>query len=145
MKKTIGLFSLILISNLYGQNDENIIHLSKSTITSERYTETPILENAGNVTVILSEEIEKRGYQNLTQILKEVPGLSFSGGNLSMRGQVPAMGNKNLMILVNGVPQNGIDNRSFDLDFIPIEDIKKIEVSPNGGGYFTVAMRLQEL
>ena len=76
---------------------------------------------------------EKRGYKSVDEALVNVPGLSFAGGYLSMRGQVPSMGNKHLVVLVDGIPQNGMDNRSFDLDFIPIEQIEKIEVVPAGG------------
>lgn len=137
MYKKFGMIALLLASNLYAQEiekkDKGVIKLEESTITSERYEETPVIKTAKNVTVISSEEIEKRGYKNLEESLEDIPGISFSGGNLSMRGQVPSMGNKTLIVLVDGIPQNGIDNRSFDLDFIPVEQIEKIEVLPSGG------------
>ena len=137
MYKKIGILALILSSSLYaeelGKKEEFAVKLNESTITSERYDETPVIETAKNVTVITSEEIEKRGYKSVDEALVNVPGLSFAGGYLSMRGQVPSMGNKHLVVLVDGIPQNGMDNRSFDLDFIPVEQIEKIEVVPAGG------------
>ena len=137
MYKKIGILALFLSSSLYAneveKKEEFAVKLNESTITSERYEETPVIETAKNVTVITNKEIEKRGYKNIEEALVNVPGLSFSGGNLSMRGQVPSMGNKHLVVLVDGIPQNGIDNRSFDLDFIPVEQIEKIEVVPAGG------------
>lgn len=137
MYKKIGILALILSSSLYAEEsikkEEFAVKLNESTITSERYNETPVIETAKNVTVITNEEIEKRGYKSVDEALVNVPGLSFAGGYLSMRGQVPSMGNKHLVVLVDGIPQNGMDNRSFDLDFIPIEQIEKIEVVPAGG------------
>ena len=137
MYKRIGILALILSSSLYadelGKKENFAVKLNESTITSERYDETPVIETAKNVTVITGDEIEKRGYKNVEEALINVPGLSFAGGYLSMRGQVPSMGNKHLVVLVDGIPQNGMDNRSFDLDFIPVEQIEKIEVVPAGG------------
>lgn len=137
MYKKIGIFALILSSALYAQesekNNEIAVKLNESTITTERYEETPVIETAKNVTIITSQEIEKRGYKTVDEALNNVPGLSFAGGYLSMRGQVPSMGNKHLVVLLDGIPQNGMDNRSFDLDFIPVEQIEKIEVVPAGG------------
>ena len=137
MYKKIGILALIISSSLFSEETTKEkdygVRLNESTITTERYEETPVIETAKNITVITNEEIEKRGYNSVEESLVNVPGLSFAGGNLSMRGQVPSMGNKHLVVLVDGVPQNGMDNRSFDLDFIPIEQVEKIEVVPAGG------------
>lgn len=136
MYKKIGILALIISSSLFAEETEKKdygVKLNESTITTERYEETPVIETAKNITVITGDEIEKRGYNSVEESLVNVPGLSFAGGNLSMRGQVPSMGNKHLVVLVDGVPQNGMDNRSFDLDFIPIEQVEKIEVVPAGG------------
>lgn len=134
MKKYL-MIAAILVVGTTAMAEEKIegTKLDETVITTERYEETSIMETSKNVTVINSEEIEKRGYRNIEEALVNVPGLSFSGGYLSMRGQVPSMGNKHLVILIDGIPQNGMDNRSFDLDFIPIESIEKIEVVPAGG------------
>ena len=137
MYKKIGILALILSSSLYaeelGKKEEFSVKLNESTITSERYDETPVIETAKNVTVITSEEIEKRGYRNIEDSLKMIPGLFLTDGSFSMRGQVPKLADKALVVLVDGIPQNGMDNRSFDLDFIPIEQVAKIEVVPAGG------------
>lgn len=137
MYKKIGILALIVSSTIFAdeikKETEFSTKLNETTITAERYEETPVIETAKNITVIGSEEIEKRGYKSVEESLVNIPGLSFSGGNLSMRGQVPSMGNKHLVVLVDGIPQNGMDNRSFDLDFIPIEQVEKIEVVPAGG------------
>lgn len=138
MYKKIGILALIISSSLFAEETTKKkdygVRLNESTITSDRY-ETPVIETAKNITVISSEEIEKRGYQNVEEALVSVPGIMFDSfnGSISMRGQMPLAGKNNIMVLVNGIPQNGLDNRDYDLDFIPIEQIEKIEVLPAGG------------
>ena len=137
MYKKIGILALIISSSLFAEETTKEkdygVRLNESTITTERYEETPVIETAKNITVISSEEIEKKGYRNVEDALKMVPGLFLTDGSFSMRGQVPKLADKSLVVLVDGVPQNGMDNRQYDLDFIPIEQVEKIEVVPAGG------------
>ena len=135
MYKKLLVLGLIISAYSYGEkvggNFET--RLDESVITSERYEATPIIESDKNITVITGEDIEKRGYKTIEEALKTVPSLFEADGEFSLRGQVPKMGNKTLVILVDGVPQNGMDNRAYDLDFIPLDQIEQIEVVPSGG------------
>ncbi|WP_410208907.1 TonB-dependent receptor [Fusobacterium sp.] len=137
MSKKWIVLGLIVASQAYGGNvnleKEYAGKLNESVITTERYDETPVIEIAKNATVITSEDIEKRGYTSVEDALNMVPGLFYADGNYSMRGQVPKLADKTLVVLVDGVPQNGMDNRKYDFDTIPIEQITKIEVLPSGG------------
>lgn len=136
MYKKIGILALIISSSLFAEETKEKdygVRLNESTITTERYEETPVIETAKNITVITGEEIEKKGYRNVEDALKMVPGLFLTDGSFSMRGQVPKLADKSLVVLVDGIPQNGMDNRQYDLDFIPIEQVEKIEVVPAGG------------
>lgn len=137
MYKKIGILALIISSSLFAEETTKEkdygVRLNESTITTERYEETPVIETAKNITVITGEEIKKKGYRNVEDALKMVPGLFLTDGSFSMRGQVPKLADKSLVVLVDGVPQNGMDNRQYDLDFIPIEQVEKIEVVPAGG------------
>ncbi|MEG0583484.1 MAG: TonB-dependent receptor [Cetobacterium sp.] len=136
MYKKMGAIALVLSAGLYGSENEVqkeiSVKLNESTITSERY-EIPVVETAKNVTVISADTLEKRGYQDIEKALVTVPGLSYSDGKISIRGQVPSQANKTSVILIDGIPQNGLDNSSYDLDFIPIEQVERIEVIPSGG------------
>ncbi len=135
MSKKLMILGLIVAANTYGgQLDKNYTtKLNESVITTERYEETPVLEISKNVTVVTGEEIEERGYKNVEEALTMIPSLNLIEGEISIRGQVPKMGNRTVVILVDGVPQNGMDNRVADLDFIPREQVEKIEVLPSGG------------
>ncbi|MEG3013806.1 MAG: TonB-dependent receptor, partial [Cetobacterium sp.] len=109
------------------------VKLDETTVTYERYNEISLLDTPKNITIITSGDIIKRGYRNIDEALKMVPGLIYTDGSFSMRGQVPKLADKALVVLLDGVPQNGADNRAYDLDFIPIEKIERIEVVPAGG------------
>lgn len=135
MYKKLLVLGLIISAYSYGEkvggNYET--RLDETIITSERYEGTPIIESNRNITVITGEDIEKKGYKTIEEALKGVPSLFEVDGQISLRGQVPKMGNKTLVVLVDGVPQNGMDNRAYDLDFIPLDQIEQIEVVPSGG------------
>ena len=135
MYKKLLVLGLIISAYSYGEkvggNFET--RLDETVITSERYEGTPIIESDKNITVITGEDIENRGYKTVEEALKGVPSLFEVDGQISLRGQVPKMGNKTLVVLVDGVPQNGMDNRAYDLDFIPLDQIEQIEVVPSGG------------
>lgn len=124
--------AIILSKTSMGDEDFNI-KLNETTVTYERYDEITLLDTPKNITIITSEDIIKRGYRNVDEALKMVPGLIYTDGAFSMRGQVPKLADKALVVLLDGVPQNGMDNRAYDLDFIPIEKIERIEVVPAGG------------
>lgn len=123
----------IILTKVSMGEDNYKVKLNETTITYERYDEISLLETPKNITIITSEDITKRGYRNVEEALKMVPGLIYVDGSFSIRGQVPKLADKALVVLLDGVPQNGMDNRSYDLDFIPIEKIERIEVVPAGG------------
>ena len=135
MSKKWMILGLVLAANAYGGifDNEYAAKLNESVITTERYEETPVIETAKNVTVITGEDIEERGFKNVDEALNMIPSLNQIDGEISIRGQVPKMGARTVVVLVDGVPQNGMDNRVADLDFIPIEQVDKIEVLPSGG------------
>ncbi|WP_410208906.1 TonB-dependent receptor [Fusobacterium sp.] len=137
MSKKWIILGLILATQAYAETakseHEYSAKLHESIVTTERYEETPVIETARNVTVITGKDIEERGFKDIDEALTMIPGLNQIEGQISIRGQVPKMGDKTVVILVDGVPQNSMDNRVADLDFIPIEQIEKIEVLPSSG------------
>lgn len=145
MSKKWIILGLVLAANAYGSNfgNEYAAKLNESVITTERYEETPVIETAKNVTVITGEDIEERGFKNIDEALTMIPGLNQIESEISIRGQLPKMGNRTVVVLVDGVPQNSMDNRVADLDFIPIEQVEKIEVLPSGGAICMVETLLQ--
>lgn len=132
--KIYKIMIIAIILSKTSMGDENFkVKLDETTVTYERYDEISLLDTPKNITIITSEDISKKGYRNIDEALKMVPGLIYTDGSFSMRGQVPKLADKALVVLLDGVPQNGVDNRAYDLDFIPIEKIERIEVVPAGG------------
>lgn len=92
------------------------------------------LENVtANVAVITRMDIEQRGFKNIGDALKTVPGFSFSrwgglggGTNIKLRG----MNDANLLILIDGVRQNDPASHAggAHLAGISLENIERIEV-----------------
>lgn len=109
--------------------------LEEIVVTATR-TETPIKQISDSVTVITGEEIEKKGYATVYDVLKGVPGLymdQWGGpGNYSyarMRGGQ----DRHIKLLVNGmsVGDQGAQSTThhFDLlNFLATGDIERIEI-----------------
>lgn len=129
----IGILSLATVGVLFA----NSTKLETSVISTTGFEDT--LENeVRNLNIITRDDIEKRSYKNLKEILRNTPGLYVGkkvfGDTIDMRGQ----GNKantNVQIMINGVSMNTTDSShtSMPFDAINIDDIERIEIVPGGG------------
>lgn len=138
-KKQRGLFIYCILAQITLANIGNV-KLDDTVIISNSFG-TKVLETAKNTTVVTAEDIEKMGYQSTEEALKSVPGVFYSttGGKdhmpeVILRGQAPGKASQNILVLLNGTPLNStIDTGGVNLGMIPVDDIEKIEVIPNGG------------
>jgi len=136
------LVTLILI-NLLGiafaqeekkKEEKKLIKLEEVIVTATR-TEKSLEDVPCNATVITRKEIEKSGARSIDQILKTQAGLitsrphgvtsSSNWGNMFLRGFYDQ---KRTLILLDGVPLNGMYYGGVYIDEIPVEDIERIEV-----------------
>lgn len=83
------------------------------------------------VTVIDREEIERKQFNSLQDLLRTVPGVTFtnSGGygkqtSVSIRGT----NSKHVLVLVDGQRWNAATAGSSSFEFLPIEQIERVEV-----------------
>jgi len=88
-----------------------------------------------SVVVVTRDEIERYGYQTLTEVLESIPGLYsindwWDGPGIGVRGFWKTVANNNLIILVNGVAQMNDIQFNYPLTKIPVpvEAIDRIEV-----------------
>lgn len=141
MKKYLMITAILAVGTM-GVAEENIggTRLGETVISTENF-ETNIRETPSNISVVTSEEIEKKGATTLVEALRDVPGLyarEYAGGEVrfDLRGQNAMYADKNVIVTVDGVPMNSIgrNSDSYVLSQIPIETIERIEVVPNGGG-----------
>ncbi len=114
------------------------------TLTLEELLRVPITTSAkkkekvsdvpASVVWVTRDDIETYGYQSLTEILQDIPGLylvdDYIGENFGVRGFWTIDPQRNLIILVNGIPQVNYftSGNHLELNNIPIEAIDRIEV-----------------
>ena len=97
---------------------------------------TTVQEAPSIVTVVRADEIQARGYRNITQVLENIPGWlpSANGGNLLPIPMVRGTAQAALLLrdgvsMFEPVTNVGTYNRS-----LPLETIKSIEVVTGPGG-----------
>lgn len=112
---------------------EALFDLTVSTATK---TEEKISDVAANVVVIGRADIAQQGYRNLAEVLSSIPGLYHieqyyhEGAAFGVRGFWSSWTNKQLIILVDGIPQMNPQRNNYILPQIavPVEAIERVEV-----------------
>lgn len=138
MKKTLTLAAILVVgASMTAIAEENIAsqRLNETVISTENF-ETSVLDTAKNVTIVTQEDIQNKGANTVAEALRGVPGLvvgGYDGGSpkFDMRGS-GATANSNTLVLLDGIPLNGI-NGNYETDQIPVDQIEKIEIVPAGG------------
>jgi outer membrane receptor protein involved in Fe transport len=108
--------------------------LLKVPITTAAKQEETISDVPASVVWVTREEIEFYGYQSLTEILQDIPGLyltdDYTTENFGVRGFWTIDPQRNICILVNDVPMvnHFISANALEMINIPVEAIDKIEV-----------------
>ena len=108
--------------------------LQEVVVTATGFEQT-VEDAPASITVVPREELEKKAYKDVTDALKDVPGVVLTGGgsssDISIRGMAPAY----TMILVDGKRQNSRETRpnsdgpGIEQGWLPpIEAIERIEV-----------------
>lgn len=132
--KKLFLVSLLFLQTitLTAQND-TIKTTLKEVVVSATRTETPFYTIASSVSVISADEISRRQYNSVVEVLREIPGLTIiqQGGpgklaNLFMRGA----NSNHVLVLVDGTEMNdpSSPNNAFDFSSLSTDDIERIEI-----------------
>ena len=113
------------------------VKLGKSVISPD-YIEIEKLKSTKNVIVIDKKDIDEKGYQSVSEVLDDVPGISVGTsdwGEIDIRGQGVDQAAKNIQVMVDGAPITTLVNHPYKTNYniIPVEQIEKIEVIPGGG------------
>jgi iron complex outermembrane receptor protein len=82
------------------------------------------------VTVMTREQIKKRGYTDLNQVLNAMPGVEVQksgggGSRISIRGSGSS---GRILILINGRPANSTQYGGVDLDSLPLDMIARVDL-----------------
>ena len=99
--------------------------------------EQQISSAPASISVISREELERGHFQNVTDALRDVPGVVVTGGGAGDNGNdisIRGMPSQYTLILVDGRPQNSRESRpngsaGFEQDWLPpLQAIERIEV-----------------
>ncbi|GEM78894.1 TonB-dependent receptor domain-containing protein [Vibrio superstes] len=113
--------------------ESNTEPMETLVVTAAGYEQT-VTQAPASISVIDREQIENRAYQDLTDALRDIPGVTVTGGgsrqDISLRGMPPEY----TAILVDGRKQTGRETQpsssgGFEQDWLPpLNAIERIEV-----------------
>ncbi len=128
---------------MLGLTPEEAVELGPVVVTATK-TEVPVKQVAASVTVITKEEIEARQATQVSDLLRDVPGLSTT--QQSSRGSIvsvfPRGGNSNFnLVLIDGVKVNDAGG-FYDFGDLNTDNIERIEIvrGPHSALYGSDAM-----
>ena len=132
-------FSIALLHSqfVFSADNPDVLELDAITISASR-SETRVEEMALHTTVISRDDIESSPAQTLDQLLRNVPGMNFSGvpANQSdptghqtrMRG----LGNSKVLVLLDGVPIHDPFYMTTQWFKLPLSNIERVEIVRGG-------------
>ncbi|TBU97507.1 TonB-dependent receptor domain-containing protein [Pseudomonas dryadis] len=108
------------------------IDLQEVVVTATS-TERQLKDAPASISVITREQLRKRPVQDLEDALRGTPGLQFTGVGMTRRGvSIRGMDSGHTLVLLNGQRINtaagAIAHADFDLGWVPMEAIERIEV-----------------
>jgi outer membrane receptor for ferrienterochelin and colicins len=108
--------------------------LSTVVVTASGF-EQAVEDAPASITVIPRQELEKKAYRDVTDALRDVPGVVITGGGSSSDISIRGMASNYTMILVDGKPQNSRETRpnsdgaGIEQGWLPpLSAIERIEV-----------------
>ena len=115
---------------------EKTIKLADTYVRPD-YVEIEKLRDTKQIIVITKKAIEEKGYKTISDILKDQTSISVGAsgwGNIDIRGQGD-QSERNLQVLIDGAPVTTMVNHPLpnNYDYVPVEQIEKIEIIPGGG------------
>lgn len=144
-----GLVVFGMWNTAYADDENQPITRLDTIVVSASGFEQNIKKAAATISVLSQEDIKKKAYRDVTDALKDVPGVVVTGGGSSSDISLRGMGSAYTVIMVDGkkvntrsVRPNG-DNSGIEQGWLPgIESIERIEVirGPMSGLYGSDAM-----
>lgn len=115
--------------------------LDEYVVTAAR-TETKLVDTPANISVVDAQTIEERHYQDVSEVLKDVPGSNIMDDGVGANEKVLKLnGDERVLVLIDGRRVNsdmGLTNSaraSLDLNQLPDVDlIERVEVLKGAGG-----------
>jgi len=140
--------NILVDSSRKNKKSGEVAQLEKIVVTASGF-EQNIKKAAASISVLPQDEINKKAYRDVTDALKDVPGVVVTGGGSSSDISIRGMGSAYTVIMVDGKKVNtrsvrpNSDNSGIEQGWLPgIESIERIEVirGPMSGLYGSDAM-----
>jgi vitamin B12 transporter len=137
MKTKIFIVAAVIISSQSFSQQDSTKTLDEVILTANKYPQKQS-ETGKVVTVINKKQLDKSSGKTLGEILNTVAGITISGAtnnpgtNLTLAIRGASAGNS--LILIDGIPVNdpSVNNNYFDLNYLPIDLIERIEILKGG-------------
>ncbi|OJK07005.1 ligand-gated channel protein [Acinetobacter baumannii] len=137
-KSVLALGIISIIGTATHANDvvpENITKLNTIVVTASGSAQN-VADAPASISVITAEELQKKAYTDVTDAIKNIPGVSVAGGGNNQDILLRGMGAGYTKYLVNGrsispgrsVSTNGTDGGKIGAYLPPIDMIERIEV-----------------
>ena len=136
MKKNFVLAAIIFSSQLFAQTDSTNV-LDEVVISANKYPKKQS-QTGKVITVINQQVIQQMGGRTISEVLNTVAGTNINGANnnLGTNQGVSIRGSSfgNVLILIDGIPVNdpSLISNYFDLNFINLDQVERIEVLKGG-------------
>lgn len=114
------------------------IQLFPTTITSISGFNTPLIEENKNITLVTKEDISKKQYDSVENILRDTPNIVIIntqfGPTINLRGSGERSMSR-VKVLVDGISLTPLEEAmgTLPINSIPVSSIEKIEIIPGGG------------
>lgn len=143
MRKNLVLISILIMSlSVISQTDTNSTDIFDMTledlmnlkVTSVSKSEEDLFRAPQTIIVITHDELIKRGYTDVEQVLHDLPGFDISRGNGTQYSQVYQRGYRSnnterTSFQINGIEENDLWSSSVWLSRqYPLSNIKRIEI-----------------
>ncbi len=135
IKIALSVASLLVTQNMLLANEPTKLD-DVQVVTSATGYEQNVKDAPASISVVTAEEIEKKSYTDVTDVLKNIPGVYVNGGGSNQSISIRGMSADYTLYMVDGKPMQ--DNQAFSpngshagnpINFLPpLEAIERIEV-----------------
>lgn len=136
-KKKLVALSLAVATSLTSLNaNSETNNLNDVMVVSSSGFEQNLTDAPATISVISADELEKKSYTDVTDALKNVPGVYINGGGSNQSISIRGMAKEYTLFLIDGKPMQGNDTFSPNgslggapINFLPsIDSIERIEI-----------------
>lgn len=105
------------------------------TVVGESELSDGLIDAPVKVEVVGKEQIQKQQYQDLSQALTDIPGVTTATTERragSKSAMIQGFGENSVLVMIDGVPVSQNNSFGFDLTQVSTSDIEKVEVIKGG-------------